>query len=842
VQRVPKIVRLALKDNYRETLQAAGFVGREAELNRLTSVLGERQSATVLVSGHRGVGKTSLVEQALKLAVGESKKKSSRLVVRLTLPHVRPADEAAEDKVRAQVLTSLARGLYFEIDKVKVSDTLRDKAKALYDKTYLAAGTAERVVERLSQEAAGTVQRSSQRTRIELDSRLARLALQAIFGALGIAGVAVFAWVAARLPWYYQLLCAVAVVAVLVIAFVKGVGLEWEKGCEASLTETLTASDKATETGILDFSPETLEFKLRELLEDLAKAGKSCVFVIDELDKLELAEGAGETAIERDFIFTIISSLKNFFTLGHAVYVFIAGEDFFRRFRASLDSGTYSPAHTLFTDVMFIHILGWRDMELLIDGLVKSGQDESGEYHKFRNYLCWVARNHVFDMLTLLSDLCTYDGGHPILEARTPGPEAGHWDTGNMPENWELLAGAQKIVGAAYEESQRPLQRQERYNQALWLSLGEAMARLVQAYPDDMPLIQGYALPGEWPWLAGLSGSDITDLSGAIEGMLAKAERFGFAIQRPAELTDAEGSSPGPLVYGIAENPEYPPPEVSDQRQLTNFESTFVAWSDKLTRIAGALRDAGVGVDEEYAAVIGRIDSVAKKVGSTAPRRTVPKSDVSRALAEADSLAAELLQWGTHEAILQWVVGNGFSSSDDFAAPDPRTGESWDAGLSMEFEGFVDAVKVSGIPYTVIGGPHTENGVLVLNNVGNADLAPLEKAYGACLAGEKGRERRKQRLPVVALHVVAKGVKIEVPTEVVEVMKAQEGRSFLQLLNLAPAFRRVERVEKLLGWHQLALTELLEGLDRLPKLLGQVSFISTPEEGGAPAQPEDGSV
>jgi hypothetical protein len=160
----------------------------------------------------------------------------------------------------------------------------------------------------------------------------------------------------------------------------------------------------------------------------------------------------------------------------------------------------------------------------------------------------------------------------------------------------------------------------------------------------------------------------------------------------------------------------------------------------------------------------------------------------------------------------------------------------------MEFEGFVDAVKVSGIPYTVIGGPHTENGVLVLNNVGNADLAPLEKAYGACLAGEKGRERRKQRLPVVALHVVAKGVKIEVPTEVVEVMKAQEGRSFLQLLNLAPAFRRVERVEKLLGWHQLALTELLEGLDRLPKLLGQVSFISTPEEGGAPAQPEDGSV
>lgn len=64
-------LRLRLKPNFREPITSgAGFVGREAKIARLTAVLRHRASATVLVSGHRGVGKTTLVDEAIRRGKG----------------------------------------------------------------------------------------------------------------------------------------------------------------------------------------------------------------------------------------------------------------------------------------------------------------------------------------------------------------------------------------------------------------------------------------------------------------------------------------------------------------------------------------------------------------------------------------------------------------------------------------------------------------------------------------------------------------------------------------------------------------------------------------------------
>jgi hypothetical protein len=59
--------RLGLRPNFGEPITSgAGFIGRGAEVSRLTAVLRHRASATVLVSGHRGVGKTPFVDEVTR--------------------------------------------------------------------------------------------------------------------------------------------------------------------------------------------------------------------------------------------------------------------------------------------------------------------------------------------------------------------------------------------------------------------------------------------------------------------------------------------------------------------------------------------------------------------------------------------------------------------------------------------------------------------------------------------------------------------------------------------------------------------------------------------------------
>ena len=137
-----ELFRAKLNAGFREPLAHGRFVGRERELDRLEEILTERYSATVLLAGFRGAGKTALMNEAIRRAETASK----QLVVRIAPPHLDRGTETPA--IRSQVLRSLARGLYFEaLETGGLSKGALSLLSATYEKTYLTEFERHRVVE-----------------------------------------------------------------------------------------------------------------------------------------------------------------------------------------------------------------------------------------------------------------------------------------------------------------------------------------------------------------------------------------------------------------------------------------------------------------------------------------------------------------------------------------------------------------------------------------------------------------------------------------------------------------------------------------------------------------------
>jgi hypothetical protein len=127
-------VRIILRPDFREPLRSQdGFVGRDRELAFLINLLQHRDRATLLVSGHRGVGKSALVDEALRRVEKDEK---GRVVVRLSLPHLYHGEVDDRD-LRGQILRSLARALYFTVKDLRLKKELAERASSLDSKTYL---------------------------------------------------------------------------------------------------------------------------------------------------------------------------------------------------------------------------------------------------------------------------------------------------------------------------------------------------------------------------------------------------------------------------------------------------------------------------------------------------------------------------------------------------------------------------------------------------------------------------------------------------------------------------------------------------------------------------------
>ncbi|MFA5867817.1 MAG: AAA family ATPase [Actinomycetota bacterium] len=818
-------LKIKLKNQFREPLNTdAGFVGREDELARLITIFQQRQAATVLVAGHRGVGKSALVDEALKRSQADKKK---RVVARLTLPHLSPGSS----DIRDQILQSLARSLYFSIkDDNSVPKPLREVSKVLYDKTYLKELHEQTGVESLFETEAKARSATKTKTSIAFGKIVSLIVGTSLSGVVAIGGIAVISRIVTDhgLSWGI-----VASAVVLVTVVLSAYQLNLEKEDENTTIDKATASNKINRIGLYDVSPETLEFELRDLIKELAAKGHPCVFVIDELDKLEAfpkgvqqdPESAGQD-FKKHIIFRILSSLKNFFTLGSGIFVFISGEDFYAQLNGPIETDIYSLAHTLFTDQVFVQVLYYQDVERLIEQIIAETPADEEEYHRFRNYLCWRSRNHVFDLLSLIGEFVRFDNrGQPFLWGEKSGAQDGHWHEGNLPTNWEVAAALQKIVGAAYDESARPSAGEQRFNQALWLTQLRTAYDLFADMPVKVPEA-GFELPAAYAWVKNLTPNDLDDLAGAVERLLAKLERYGAVRVVSETLTPETEGQPDVSVtsYTLVENPPYPPTSVNSEVQRIPLEDYYLDIGAKAEHLAKNLSVLGIEtpqLSDEINAVVDLILAVK----NISPRNTVPRSRVKEGIKRADVLAEQMVETGVNAVITKWAADHGMQLSQALSEIENKTGTPWQDSLTSEFPEFVEALDISEVEYFIIGGSTSENQVLVLNNRRDRDLTAVSEAYSKSLPGEKGRDRRKQRLPIVVVSQLSPGKNPQIPREVVEVIQETEGWSFFSaVLGLLPKTKRVKT--NLAGWTVFSLDPSLDNLEDLPAELETVSYIT----------------
>ncbi|MCY3577893.1 MAG: AAA family ATPase [bacterium] len=822
-----ELFRAQLNDGFLEPLAHDRFVGRERELDKLEEILTERKSATVLLAGFRGAGKTALINEAIRRAEAASKPASKHLVVRIAPPHLDQGNESPA--IRSQVLRSLARGLYFEsLDAKGLSKDAQALLSATYEKTYLTELEKHSVIESVASSAIAERQSTVVRTSIDISASVRLLVgglVAALVGTLGV-GSAVLAGDRLGNTWGIS-----AAVFFLVIAVASGLMFERTRKNETDTATKLMEKDGRTELGKFDLSDETLEFELRRSLAELADDGRRVIFVLDELDKLHL-DGDEPSGVEDSPVFAILTSLKNFFMLGNAVYIFITDDEFFKRASLEQQRGDYALSHTIFSDRIYVGPLHYSELEDLIDQSIME-KPAVEDYDRFQNFVCWESKNHAFDAIQVLGAFVESHNGAAVLAPTQSGEVDGVWKEGSLPADWLTKAALQKHVGVAYDEARRSGQGEALYNQSLWESLHAVAVDLLEGHETVVTENGVYNLPGRF--INSLSSEDADGVGDAVQRMLLRMERHRAVKEESGEAKikseeshddpDIEVSEVVPAqLYRLAQDLAYPPSTIASESVLLPAEDTLI---ESVSRLEAAVeRSRGIApLSEGQTHVLNRLRAVEKGVKQTGPRKTQKRLVVMEAISDADELAGAVVRSAITGAVEEWASSFGGVFGEGIHSICPRSGHAWFHVLAQDFSPFVTELQELNVEPIIVGGDANENGLVVLPLVEDDDAVALQKSYGQCLADDPNtRDERKQRLPVV--HVgIETGGGARLPTEMIEVIEEVRPTGLLALFGIQRSTRKSQQATKLAGWSHFDLEGTLDNIDELQELLGSVSFV-----------------
>ena len=799
-----------LRADYREPLRHDRFVGRRRELERLEEILANRASSTVLLAGYRGTGKTALVDQALR----PTKKMRNQLVVRIAPPHLDQGSN--QSQIRSELLRSMVRGLYFESLKIDgLPKGLRAQISASYNKAYIKELESSTAIEAASQHTNQQRRSNTVETSVKMLPAMRVLAGGFIATLIAILGLNTAASITEQLGNGWGIL-SLAVIALL--AAIGGLSLRHVKQSDTSVTDDLTQKERRTEIAKLDLSDTALEYELNQSLGKLAEKKCRAVFVFDELDKLVLDGEAPET-IERTPTFAILTCLKNFFSSSNAVYVFITDDEFFEKLSLEQRGTGYRLSHTIFTDRLYVGPLHYLDVERLIDlSLVKPPAAE--DYDRFQNFICWESSNHAFDILQVLDQFVENRDGRPTLCPKPTGEFSGVWQEGNLPDDWLTRAALQKHVGVEYDDARRSGRGEELYNQALWESLRESAAMLLDEDPLKIIDESVHGVPGRF--YQSLSYQDKDSVNGAIQRMLIRMERHGAATERTVpfnedhdefdeyqfdEIDDIQ-------VFRIATDVEYPRSTVALESVLLPAEQALIEAFDHVERIISRAGDSATLSDDETQ-VRNSLKQICDQLRDTGPRKTQKRSTVRSSLAEAMSLAGTVIERLLRAVIRNWAESQGCEMGVGLDAASPHTGRTWRDDWSADFGPLIDTLDDQGIRPLIIGGGATENALAVLLPLGDDAGNAVRDAYSECLArSNKTKSERRQRLPLVRLGTGGnKSSKLAVDEVEAITEEFQSPSWYMYMLWLSRPVKK--STGRLAGWTEFELESDLQNLGQL---------------------------
>lgn len=617
---MPELIKFSLKDDFREPfrldLSKREYVGRKPEFNRLIGLVRSRSAANVVVSGLRGVGKSSYVNEGLRKL---NQSKGNLVIVDLSLAQLPAAVEP--DTVGAQVLRTLIRGLYFALkEKGNVSEELED----IYQKTYFTELKNDHIVELATKNSNEETKSVS-----EVHTRTYSLSINTAFLKAIVALVYAFAGIRIAdiinvTDYKYWILFAMG----LIIAMLLPWKMNWSrKNAKSNSSKEIRVIDeKSQKSGIgnLDLSPQTLEIVLRQELKRQEKKDHKVVFVLDELDKLNKPT---------EKIYEIIESLKNLFTLSCAIFIFITDDAFYDDFEKKKIDKPYSKQYTLFTDIIFLSSMDYEDIDLLIDkfeeGRILKGSADN--FKKFKLYIGWKSANHVFDVYSQIDQFIVYDNKGKGMVSVKSNEEL---ERGNLEDGWQTLAALQLIVTTTLNDHY--YSNNSRLKQKLFLTLREVAKTLLDNGKVVVPGDDYLAIvdPGKLK-LDVLTTREKEDFSGAVQDMLYRMHRLeGFV--------DEAASADGNVTYTLSTDPVYPSQELMENiREALDFEQTFITKFNNLKKLEIYVKGGGLRIFDKYQKEIESwekaVSSIEKKEG-----RRVRKSVIQASSDKIDEIVAQM--------------------------------------------------------------------------------------------------------------------------------------------------------------------------------------------------------
>ena len=816
----PELFRASLRPEYREPLRHGRFVGRSRELERLEEVLTNRHSSTILLAGYRGAGKTALMDQAL----AQASQPNNQIVVRIAPPHLDQVE--GSPSVRAQLLRSMARGLYFESLQVsKVGKKLRGYILDVYNKTCLTELKDHRSAESATAATKRERRSSVLRTSIDFSSTVRLIAgsfVAALVGTLGL-GAGALATELFETRWGI-----IAFPVVVLLTLVGGFTLKRSKYQEDDSTVELTQQNAHTQIAKLDLSDAALEHELSQSLTRLAKKGFRTIFVFDELDKLAINDDSSAN-IESTPTFIILTSLKNFFALGNAIYAFITDDEFYRKLALDQRNSGYGLAHTIFSDRLYLGPLHYSDIEALIDNSLER-VPTAEKYDQFKNLVCWECSNHAFDVLQVLNGYVENHNGKAMLRPTLSGEHAGVWHEGSLPSDWLTRAALQKHVGVAYDEARRSTRGEELYNQSLWESLRESAARLLDGTAIEVIDHDVLEIPGTF--LKILSADDAASVSSAVYRMLIRMERHYTVLDHPYQLTPEHDAyseymeSENDEVRSFRINPdlEYPKANVASDSILLPAEELLLATYSRLQAIV-TVTESATSIDDGTLQAIAELGQICTRVQESGPRKTQKRSTVYEALPKVESLTGALIRQVLDARVQMWANGKGFHFGQGLDSTSPHSGRTWRELWSSDFEPLISVFTEMENPPMIIGGDASDHALVVLVPPDDDKVSDVQDAYTKCLAdNRRSREERQLRLSI--LHVgINTASDLRFPTEIVQELPKIPFRGIYAKMHADFSLPTYPAETKVAGWNHFDLDARLQNIDGLGDKLDDASYL-----------------
>jgi serine/threonine protein kinase len=344
------------------------FVGRDAELDDLVSRIVLSNGGAFLLTGYRGVGKTTFVNRVIhevreRLPRAEGDAAQAR-VVDVAFNFARPMEPV-------ELLYHTVRGLHRRLVEL---DILRHLDPGLRQDLELA------------------VTRTSATVAVGSEAESVR---EIGTGEGPIGGFAIPLPLALKRAW----------------KDVRRRDLTYAAYEEKSAEHDLISIAQRLSRGYVESPPRRFAWRARPPGQ---RVPLKVVMVFDELDKLDDDRSAGD----RSPLDRILGTLKNLFTTSGLTFVFVAGKGLHERWLEDLSRGD-SVFESVFAHAQYLSGM-WSDTDALCDSLVVAGErtlaTNTPSYVAFKRYLAYKGRGIPRRTIRGFNEFVRWNGSTPQLE------------------------------------------------------------------------------------------------------------------------------------------------------------------------------------------------------------------------------------------------------------------------------------------------------------------------------------------------------------------------------------------------------------------------------------------